>query len=58
MCSLHFGEPAGRSTYENMAVDLRGGLIALKCHSQTIEFNVEVPAHGEKEVAYTVTYTW
>jgi hypothetical protein len=29
-----------------------------KADSQTIEFNVEVPAHGEKEVTYTVTYTW
>jgi hypothetical protein len=29
-----------------------------KADSQTIEFNVEVPAHGEKELTYTVTYTW
>jgi hypothetical protein len=29
-----------------------------KTDSQTMEFNVEVPAHGEKEVSYTVTYTW
>jgi hypothetical protein len=29
-----------------------------KADSQTIEFNVEVPAHDEKEVTYTVTYTW
>jgi hypothetical protein len=29
-----------------------------KTDSQTMEFNVEVPAHGEKEVTYTVTYTW
>jgi hypothetical protein len=29
-----------------------------KKDSQTMEFNVEVPAHGEKEVRYTVTYTW
>ncbi len=29
-----------------------------KTDSQTIEFNVEVPAHGQKEVTYTVTYTW
>ena len=29
-----------------------------KKDSQTMEFNVEVPAHGEKEVTYTVTYTW
>ncbi len=29
-----------------------------KTDSQTMEFNVEVPAHGEKEVNYTVTYTW
>ena len=29
-----------------------------KTDSQTMEFNVEVPAHGEKDVTYTVTYTW
>jgi hypothetical protein len=29
-----------------------------KKDSQTIEFNVEVPAHGEKDVTYTATYTW
>ena len=29
-----------------------------KTDSQTMEFNVEVPSHGEKEVTYTVTYTW
>jgi hypothetical protein len=29
-----------------------------KTDSQTMEFNVEVPAHGQKEVTYTVTYTW
>jgi hypothetical protein len=29
-----------------------------KKDSQTMEFNVEVPAHGEKDVTYTVTYTW
>jgi hypothetical protein len=29
-----------------------------KMDSQTIEFNVEVPAHGQKEVTYTTTYTW
>jgi len=29
-----------------------------KTDSQTIEFNVEVPAHGQKEVTYTTTYTW
>jgi hypothetical protein len=29
-----------------------------KADSQTIEFNVEVPAHAEKTVSYTVTYTW
>jgi hypothetical protein len=29
-----------------------------KMDSQTMEFNVEVPAHGEKETTYTVTYTW
>jgi hypothetical protein len=29
-----------------------------KADAQTIEFNVEVPAHGEKDVTYTVTYTW
>jgi hypothetical protein len=30
----------------------------VKKDSQTIEFNVDVPAHGEKDVSYTVTYTW
>jgi hypothetical protein len=30
----------------------------VKKDSQTIEFNVEVPAGGEKDVSYTVTYTW
>ena len=30
----------------------------VKKDSQTIEFNVEVPAHGEKDVSYTATYTW
>jgi hypothetical protein len=30
----------------------------IKTDSQTMEFNVEVPAHGQKEVTYTVTYTW
>ena len=29
-----------------------------KTDSQTMEFDVEVPAHGEKDVTYTVTYTW
>jgi hypothetical protein len=29
-----------------------------KTDSQTMEFNVEVPAHGEKDVTYTATYTW
>ena len=29
-----------------------------KKDSQTAEFNVEVPASGEKVVSYTVTYTW
>jgi hypothetical protein len=29
-----------------------------KKDSQTIEFNMDVPAHGEKDVTYTVTYTW
>jgi hypothetical protein len=29
-----------------------------KTDSQTMEFNLEVPAHGEKDVTYTVTYTW
>jgi hypothetical protein len=29
-----------------------------KTDSQTLEFNVEVPAHGQKEVTYTATYTW
>jgi hypothetical protein len=29
-----------------------------KKDSQTIEFNVDVPAHGEKQVTYTTTYTW
>jgi hypothetical protein len=29
-----------------------------KTDSQTMEFNVDVPAHGQKEVTYTVTYTW
>jgi hypothetical protein len=29
-----------------------------KTDSQTMEFNVDVPAHGQKEVNYTVTYTW
>jgi hypothetical protein len=29
-----------------------------KKDSQTMEFNVEVPAHGEKDVTYTATYTW
>ncbi|MGD0444432.1 MAG: hypothetical protein ABSA39_10900 [Edaphobacter sp.] len=29
-----------------------------KTDSQTMEFNVEVPAHGQKEVTYTTTYTW
>jgi hypothetical protein len=29
-----------------------------KKDSQTMEFNVEVPAHGQKEVSYTATYTW
>ncbi len=30
----------------------------VKKDSQTMEFNVDVPAGGEKEVGYTVTYTW
>jgi hypothetical protein len=30
----------------------------VKKDSQTMEFNVDVPAGGEKEVSYTVTYTW
>jgi hypothetical protein len=29
-----------------------------KTDSQTMEFNVDVLAHGETEVTYTVTYTW
>jgi len=29
-----------------------------KKDSQTIQFNVNVPAHGEKTVNYLVTYTW
>lgn len=29
-----------------------------KTDSQTMEFNVDVPSHGQKEVTYTVTYTW
>ena len=29
-----------------------------KTDSQTIEFNVDVPPHGQKEVTYTVTYAW
>ena len=29
-----------------------------KKDSQTIEFNVDVPAHGEKQVTYTAIYTW
>jgi len=29
-----------------------------KKDSQTMEFNVDVPAGGEKDVTYTVTYTW
>lgn len=29
-----------------------------KTNSQTMEFNVDVPAGGEKEVSYTVKYTW
>jgi len=30
----------------------------VKKDSQTMEFNVDVPVGGEKEVNYTVTYTW
>ncbi len=30
----------------------------VKKDSQTIEFNVEVPPHGEKTFGYTATYTW
>lgn len=30
----------------------------VKKDSQTAEFNVEVPADGEKDVTYTVKYTW
>jgi hypothetical protein len=29
-----------------------------KKDSQTIEFPVEVPAHGEQQATYTTTYTW
>ncbi len=29
-----------------------------KRDSQTIEFSVEVPAHGERQVTYTANYTW
>ena len=30
----------------------------VKKDSQTIEYNVDVPANGEKDVSYTVIYTW
>jgi hypothetical protein len=30
----------------------------VKKDSQTAEFNVDVPADGEKQITYTVTYTW
>ncbi len=30
----------------------------VKRDSQTMEFEVPVPAGGEKEVTYTVVYTW